>query len=258
MPSLDDLLEEAAQRPLAGWDVSYGGRIVSTKPWDFEAVVDTWIARSPDLLDMGTGGGEWLSRRPFPAGRTVATEGWPPNVPLAQARLSPRGATVIAVEGAPDNADPAGAAELPALPFADGAFQLITNRHEAFVAAEVARVLAPGGRFLTQQVGPDLAAPFRLLLGDPPVPPPEPAWRLAMAVDQVHAAGLEVTSLGEGAADLSFADVGALAWYLLNVPWVLPDFSVARHRAALGALYARGPITAAQPMFWLAARKSMA
>src|SRR5690349_15430472 len=117
MRSLADLLEEAERRRLRGWDLSYDGRITSAPPWDFEAIADACIAESPDLLDMGTGGGEWLSQRPFPPGRTVATEAWPPNVALARARLAPLGAQVVAVVGAPDNADQAQAHALPALPF---------------------------------------------------------------------------------------------------------------------------------------------
>jgi hypothetical protein len=31
------------------------------------------------------------------------------------------------------------------LPFRDGSLDLIGNRHESFLAAEVSRVLAPGG-----------------------------------------------------------------------------------------------------------------
>jgi SAM-dependent methyltransferase len=254
MPGAEALLEEAARRPLLGWDLSYGGRIeTSPPPWNFENIVDAWAARSPDLLDMGTGGGEWLSRRPFPRRRTVATEGWRPNVPVAHARLAPLDVWVVAVAGAPDNADQAAHETLPALPFADGAFHLVTNRHESFVAAEVARVLAPGGRFVTQQVGADLGAPFRTLLGAPPAAA-APDWRLSVAVDQVHAAGLEVTLWGEAAAQITFADVGALAWYLRHVPWVMPEFDIDTHREALVALHGR-PLTASQPMFWLAARK---
>ena len=41
------------------------------------------------------------------------------------------------------------------LPFGAGAFELVLNRHEELDPAEVARILAPGGRFLTQQVGSD-------------------------------------------------------------------------------------------------------
>lgn len=253
MPSLDDLLEEAARRPLVGWDLSYDGRVDYAAPWSFEAIVDAALTDAASVLDMGTGGGEWLSRRPFPRGRTVATEAWAPNVPVAMARLAPLGAAVVAVEGAPDNADQ-GAAASPTLPFADRAFDLITNRHELFVAAEVARVLAAEGRFLTQQVSSDFDAPMRALLGAAPRPAARP-WRLAQAVDQVRGAGLAMVGGGEGDAVLTFADAGALAWYLINVPWVMPDFDIVRHRPQLQRLAGAATIVVRQPMFWLAAAK---
>ena len=46
------------------------------------------------------------------------------------------------------------------MPFADGRFEVVLNRHEAYDAAEVRRVLSHGDRFLTQQVdGRDFADP---------------------------------------------------------------------------------------------------
>ncbi len=254
MSSLAALLDEAEHRPLRGWDLSYDGRISSTSPWDFEAMVDARLRRSPDLLDMGTGGGEWLSRRPFPKGRTVATEAWPPNVPVARARLEPLGAVVIAVAGAPDNADQPDAAVLPALPFADAFFHLVTNRHESFVAAEIARILAPGGGFITQQIASNFDAPLRQLIGAPAAPL-APHWRLSEALQQVGGSGLEVVASGEGDGLTTFADIGALAWYLIHVPWVLPGFTIAGYRTQLERLHGQGAITVRQPKFWLEARK---
>jgi SAM-dependent methyltransferase len=254
---LDELLEEAARRPLVGWDLSYDGRARHDAPWDFEAIADARLAGATRVLDMGTGGGEWLGRRPFPKGRTVATEAWAPNVPVATARLAPLGAAVVAVQGAPDNADQVDTAVLPALPFADGAFNLVTNRHESFVAAEVARVLAPDGRFLTQQVSSDFDAPLRALLGAPPRAVSRP-WRQAVAADQLARGGLVVTEGGDGDAVLTFADAGALAWYLIHVPWVMPDFEIARYRPRLEQLQPQAPFTVRQPMFWLAAVKPAA
>jgi SAM-dependent methyltransferase len=162
---------------------------------------------------------------------------------------------VLAVEGAPDNAEQAGAPALPALPFADSAFQLVTNRHESFVAAEVARVLEPGGQFITQQVASNFNGPMRALM-DAPNPTPPPRWDLALALDQVRAAGLEVIQALEGDAQVTFADVGALAWYLLHVPWVLPEFEIAAFRDRLAALHETAPITVPQPHFWLQARRA--
>jgi hypothetical protein len=46
------------------------------------------------LLDLDTGGGELLAASaPLPR-RTIATEGWAPNVPVARDRLSPLGVEV--------------------------------------------------------------------------------------------------------------------------------------------------------------------
>jgi hypothetical protein len=81
---------------------------------------------------------------------TVATEAWPPNVPIAAARLRPLGIPLVQDECAPDNIGQDNT-ERGRLPFRDGAFALVANRHEAFLAAEVNRVLSPGGVFITQQ-----------------------------------------------------------------------------------------------------------
>lgn len=102
------LLAEAASRKLLGWDVSYDGRTVTDPPWDFTAIVANLAGQSSDLLDMGTGGGEWLSALPGRPSRTVATEGWPPNVAVARDQLRPLGIEVVAVTGAPDNVDRCG------------------------------------------------------------------------------------------------------------------------------------------------------
>jgi hypothetical protein len=51
-------------------------------------------------------------------------------------------------------------------------------------------------------------------------------------VDQLRA-GLGVEQSELGTATTVFADIGALAWYLSNVPWGVRDFSIERHRQAL-------------------------
>src|SRR5262249_7107155 len=109
-------------------------------PWDYRALVEERKNAASAMVDMGTGGGEFLaSLLPLPA-RTCATEAYPPNVPVAKARLEPLGVEV-------------GECEEDEIPFEDAAFDLVINRHESFAAPEVARVLRPGGRFLTQQAG---------------------------------------------------------------------------------------------------------
>lgn len=104
---LEELLAEAAAQPFSGWDFSWlGDRLITEGPgWDFEATVERYARATPDLLDMGTGGGEWLAGLTYRPSRTVATEGWPPNVAVAQRRLAPLGIEVFDAGGGPDNVD---------------------------------------------------------------------------------------------------------------------------------------------------------
>ena len=90
---------------------------------------------------MGTGGGErFLELLDGYDGLTVATEGWSGNIHIASQALSPFGARLVHSSGLN-------------LPFSDGCFELVLNDHEELSPADVARILSPGGSFLTQQVG---------------------------------------------------------------------------------------------------------
>jgi SAM-dependent methyltransferase len=252
--TFDALIAEAERRPLVGWDLTLDGRITSERPWDFSQQVASVAECSPDLLDMGTGGGEWLARLPHRPARTVAVEGWPPNVLVARRRLEPLGVAVFEVEPAAPNVEQTECGEGGALPFDDARFQLITARHEAYLPTEVRRVLAPGGRFLTQQVGSGASDDLYRLFGvEPPKDPV--AWTLEFAVGQLEAAGLVVEEGEAGAEVMTFADVGALAWYLKNVPFVYPEFSMAAARERLRELHSAGPIVVRQPLFRIAARR---
>src|SRR6187549_330120 len=99
LPASDDdaallaWLREEAARPVEGWDFSYlAGRMREDAPhWDYRQVVTAALGESGALLDLGTGGGEFLSSlRPLPA-LTCATEGYAPNLPVARRRLAPLG-----------------------------------------------------------------------------------------------------------------------------------------------------------------------
>ena len=150
----------------------------------------------------------------------AATEGYKPNLSLAKERLSPYGVEVKRTESD----------ESTVLPFADGGFDLVISRNSSFNAAEVARVLSPGGIFFTQQVhgrsGEDLQAYFGAA----------PQWPYATPAyfgGKLAAARLHVTEQQQWAGRLTFADVGAIVYYLKAVPWTVPDFSVAGHLEAL-------------------------
>jgi SAM-dependent methyltransferase len=226
---------------------------VEPLPWDFAEIVGERARRSPDLLDLGTGGGEWLAGLPHRPPRVVATEPWPRNVPVARERLEPLGVEVVEVEAASDNVEQRPGDIRGRLPLPDSSFHLVVSRHEAFVAAEVARVLSPGGRFLTQQLGSG-GADFARLLGSPT--PRLETFKLELAVRQLEDAGFQVLSSSEGEERLSFRDVGALAWYLKAVPWTVPGFDLQTFRARLRGLHdAEAPLKAGLYAFWLDAAR---
>jgi len=220
--------EEAV--PFVGWDFSYlDGRMIEEEvPWSYEARAQTLMSDVTALLDMDTGGGERLlaMRTSWPA-KVVATEAYPPNVKLAKERLEPLGVTVLDVDV--DNERP--------MPFAaDGEFGLVLNRHSAFNSREIARILTPGGTFLTQQVhglyAHDLLAAFNVA---PLWPDATPEYYLP----QLQAAGLTIVMHEDWTGKLTFTDVGALVYYLKAVPWTVPGFTVATHIEHLHALQQR-------------------
>ena len=258
---VDRLLDEAARQPFSGWDFSWiEGRIESQPmPWNYTAAVVEHARRSPDLLDLGTGGGEWLASLPYRPPRTVATEAWPPNVEVANARLEPLGVEVVQVPPARDNTGRPIAGAAPKLPFSDGSFHLIVDRHESFEVTEIARILVRGGWFITQQVDVGNDDDYRALFGvRTEQVAPEDRWESWMP-GQLEHAGLEVVEHASAPLVQTIRDVGALAWNLKAIPWMVPGFSIERYRGRLRTLQERidreGPLTIRQRRFWVRARK---
>ena len=204
------------QQPFTGWDFSYleGRMIEDQPPWSYPARAAELMQQSSAVLDMGTGGGERLLelREHWPE-KVVVTEDYPPNFELAEERLRSLGVKVVSVSLTADDL----------LPFPSGEFDLVLNRHSALNCAEVARILAPGGVFLTQQVhglwAQDLKAEFGAA---PQWPEATPQYY----VPRLEKAGLDVAKLEQWQGQLIFRDVGALVYYLRAVPWLVPGFSV--------------------------------
>lgn len=230
----DDLLarwRREETQPFEGWDFSYltsTGRMVEDQPaWDYMARAAALMQPATSVVDLDTGGGErLLDLRPHWPRRVLATEAYPPNVRLSHERLSPLGAQVVMAESN----------EIDPLPFADGAFDLVLNRHGAFNSAELARVLVPSGVFLTKQVhglwGHDLLAAFG---ASPQWPDASPERYVPM----LQAAGLTIVTVEDFHGKLRFSDVGAIVYYLNAIAWMVPGFSVESHQEALFSLQAR-------------------
>jgi hypothetical protein len=209
--SFESLVNEALSAPFEGWDFSWleGRTETEPLPWSYAGVVESYARSAQRMLDMGTGGGEILSRlRRAPV--TVATEAFTPNAPIAARRLGPLGVSVVHDEGAPDNVNQDG--PRGRLPFRNGSFDLVVNRHEAFRAAEVARVLVGSGTFVTQQVDAHSADDFFSAL-EMQVPPQPDTW-LPLAQAQLERAGFRILRADLGDEVQRFDDVGAVLYYL--------------------------------------------
>lgn len=211
---------------IKGWDFSHiHGRYEEETdlPWDYETVVRAYLRPDASLLDIDTGGGEFLLSLHHPTERTSATEAYPPNVRLCRETLTPLG---IGFREAGDYAN---------LPFPDQSFDLILNRHGDYRAPEILRLLKPGGYFITEQVGEwNDRELVELLL--PGVPRPFPGWNLDRAAHDLHNAGLDVIRREEAFRPIRFYDVGALVWFARVIEWEFPGFRVdSAMRALCGA-----------------------
>lgn len=258
MAEFDELVTEALAAPFSGWDFSWLARHSRTTPppWEYRGRIAALATSAQAMLDMGTGGGEVLSRIAPLAPRTVATEAWPPNVPVAGRRLLPLGIPVVQDEGALDNLAQDGAAEHGRLPFRDESFDLISNRHESFLAEEVSRVLRPGGTFVTQQVDYHSYDELARVLGIP-VPPGPETW-LPLAERQIAGSGLIVSQTARGEERIEFHDIAGIVYYLRVVSWAIPGYSLPEYRERLRALFddaSAWPFAASQRQFLLVAVK---
>jgi SAM-dependent methyltransferase len=249
MKSFEELIAEAEAAPIEGWDFSWlDGRATEERPsWHYSELVARRAAAATKMLDLDTGGGEMLAGLAKLPPALVGAEGYMPNVVVAAHRLQPRGAYVVAAHG-----------DRPALPFRTDSFDLVTSRHPVVAWwEEIARVLQPGGTYLSQQVGPGSVREVSdFMLG--PSPPsltrdPERARILAEEV------GLIVEDLRSERLRTVFNDIGAVVYFLRLVIWIVPGFTVDAFRDRLRALHEQiqrdGPFVAHATRFLIRATK---
>ena len=207
------------RQPFSGWDFSYlDGRMLEDQaPWSYTTRAAELMHQSSSLIDLGTGGGERLLKlkEHWPR-KVVATEEYPPNFKLASERLLPLDVQVFDVS---QNM-------FTVMPFTDGEFDLVLNRHSGFNPREVARILSSGGTFFSQQIHGfswrDLKAAFKA----------KSQWPYAIPeffLPQLESAGMTIIDCREWSGNITFTDVGALVYFLKAVPWTVSGFTVETH-----------------------------
>jgi SAM-dependent methyltransferase len=234
----------AEARRMQGWAFAYEPvPLGPPAPWDYVARARELAAGAGRLLDLGTGGGEVFGRILVGVtGRAIATEAWAPNVAVAARRLTPLGVAVVHTFNL-------------ALPFAAAGFDLVLDRHEELSPADVARVLRPAGRVLTQQCHPDYHAELREFF---------PRMARFEAHDQTYpsgfaAAGLELIDMRQYRRRVAYRQLGHLVYFLAAAPWYIPNFDLDTDLDALLEVERRlgGPdgIVLSDPRYILEARK---
>ncbi|MDN5894126.1 MAG: class I SAM-dependent methyltransferase [Nocardioides sp.] len=217
--------------PTEGWDFSEFDEKVadSEPPWSYDDLARAALGSAESLVDLGTGGGEFLlSLAGHLPADTHATEGWAPNLPVAREVLAHLGIEVSAYDAEAGDA----------MPYPDGRFDLILDRHESWSPAEVVRTLRPGGRVITQQVDGRNMEDLRAVFNDSSH---HPEVTLAHFRAEAEAAGLVVERAAEWFGPIRFADVDTLVSFLRWMPWELPDdFTVERYAGPLLELHRAG------------------
>jgi SAM-dependent methyltransferase len=244
----EELLAEGASVPVAGWDFSwFEGRATEQRPpWGYSRLLADRMAGAAAALDVQTGGGEVLALIPHPPPLLAATESWPPNLAIAGRNLARLGARVVQ---AADDAN---------LPFLAETFDLVVSRHPVRTRwDEIARVLTPGGTFLSQQIAAGSVRELADALMGPREPGDERSPRRAAA--QAQAAGLVLADLRCASLRMEFFDIAAVVVFLRKVIWTVPAFTIGRYRDRLAALHQRiqedGPFVAHAERFLIEARK---
>ncbi len=203
-----------------GWDFSRVRDSIDPVPWTWTGIARRYLSRTQRVLDIGTGGGERFVKLAEYFGSGVGIDADPLMVKVAKENT----ARVLRCRVSFRKMDARD------LRFPDGAFDVVLNRHALAFPDEIARVLKPGGYFITQQVGARNHANICELFGcgpggqyEPPAGQTVVAW-----ADALSAQGFAVRCRGEYDVAYYYLDAESLIFWLKAVP-VPEDFDIERH-----------------------------
>lgn len=209
-------LQEEEREVFKGWDFSYlKNRWEDDElPWDYREIVLKYLNPNFKLLDLGTGGGEFLKTLNHPYANTSVTEGYLSNYEMCVNELMPLGIKVYNYVGDEKLSD-----------IDDNSFDIVINRHESYDEKELQRILKPNGLFITQQVGAynnkDLATFF-----DENHIDQFPEMTLEKSTKRLVENNFEIIYQAEDYPILRFYDLGAIAYFAKIIEWEFINFNV--------------------------------
>ncbi|MHB0878344.1 MAG: class I SAM-dependent methyltransferase [Anaerolineae bacterium] len=202
-----------------GWDFSRMRDDRDPVPWDYLDVVRQYLEPRARVLDIGTGGGERFRSLASGFGSGIGIDASAEMVRVAREDTPAELAGKVAFE------------EMRAeqLRFGGEEFDVVLARHASLAMAEVARVLRPGGRLITQQVGPDSTRAICRAFGcGPGGTYGEPLETLQDLARTVEAAGLQVEAQAQYDVRYFVPDLESFVFWLQAVP--LPEnFDIEKH-----------------------------
>lgn len=213
---LKKLWHEDEKIEIIGWDFSHikDRKKSEALPWDYKAIIDDYLSDDMTLLDLGTGGGEFLLTLDHPYEKTAVTEAYGPNYEICKSRLQPLG--IMVKYG--DYTCP--------LPFENRSMDMIIDRHESFNLKEVHRVLKAGGLFITQQVGKRNNIEISRFVLDAPHLEFETENEFDNVLQQAKTLGFDAIKSLQAQPVSKYYDVGAFVYLAKIIEWEFPDFSV--------------------------------
>ena len=243
-------LRKIQKEDFLGWDFSdINAKTVSKPlPWDYKKVIGQYLNREDLLLDMGTGGGEFLLSLEHPYENTYVTEAYPPNIKLCEQRLVPLGITLFK--------NKENQAHIPSQIL----FDVIINKHDEYHPEEVYKGLKEGGYFITQQVGGKNNQELsKALLGYSYKDFSKDTWDLAHARKNLENVGFDILCAEEVFSSVKYVDLETIVAYASIIEWEFPGFDVDKNARELaqieGVLQDKGYIEGQEHRFLLICKK---
>lgn len=214
---------------LVGWDFSKVRAEYEPPPWTHLGIVKSYLKPTDHVLDIGTGGGEiFLSlASQFKSG--VAIDHSKRQVATALANRATHGI---------DNVDILHM-EAAALDFPVASFDLVLNSHCGVYPEPIARVLRPGGYFITEQVGRRQDDHLLTAFGwNADSFGPNWWWSIGEAIQHFTSLDCRVVARGKYDRRYWLQDLESLVFYLKARP-MPEDFDAAQHWQAVKTIVER-------------------
>lgn len=200
---LDGILTTVSSR--IGWNFSVMKTLRQPVPWDYTNVVSEYLTQKDSVLDVGTGGGErFIELAPyFGAGLGVDID------PVMIETAKQNAKDVKNIEFTESDASLGNISQK---------FNVIVNRHCALDLIAIKEHLAPGGYFITQQVGEKNMNNIKIVLN-------QQVQKPTITKSDIETSGLRLVSFCEYDVEYVVKDIESLVFWLKALDMLHADLS---------------------------------